>query len=155
MKLWCLERNIGQIELLMEENDSRTRMLEITSIPSSYDFFLQMPGEVVEHDGGYAHFVITFTRYDSLQAVERTDRMGDQHSEAHQPLKTCGCSTCARARRDSRRGDRDGLLPGMFSHHCTAIRHAEGAGSWPRSLPRDADAKVSEKSGASQSNQSK
>jgi hypothetical protein len=40
-------------------------MLMVTAEPTNFDFFLQEPGEVVEHDGGFAHFVITFNRHDS------------------------------------------------------------------------------------------
>ena len=64
MKLWCFERTIGQLDL-EDEEDAETQMLMVTAEPSNFDFFLQEPGEVIEHDGGFAHFVITFSRHDS------------------------------------------------------------------------------------------
>jgi len=64
MKLWCFERAIGQLNL-RDEEDSETQMQKVVANPLDYDFFLQEPGEVIEHDGGYAHFVMTFNRHDS------------------------------------------------------------------------------------------
>jgi len=64
MKLWCFERAIGQLNL-RDEEDSEAQMLKVLANPLDYDFFLQEPGEVIEHDGGYAHFVMTFNRHDS------------------------------------------------------------------------------------------
>jgi len=64
MKLWCFERTIGQLNL-EDEEDSETQMLMVTNNPNDFDFFLQEPGEVIEHDGGFAHFVMTFNRHDS------------------------------------------------------------------------------------------
>ena len=64
MKLWCFEKTIGQLNLESEEAPE-TQMQEVTTHLSDYNFFLQEPGEVIEHDGGYAHFVITFNRHTS------------------------------------------------------------------------------------------
>ena len=64
MKLWCFEKKIGQLNLEKEE-DPETQMQEITTHLSEYNFFLQEPGEIIEHAGGYAHYVITFNRYKS------------------------------------------------------------------------------------------
>ena len=64
MKLWCFEKRIGQLDLEFRESPEE-QMQKVTSSPSDYDFFLQEPGEVVEHDGGYAHFVMTFNRHNS------------------------------------------------------------------------------------------
>jgi len=64
MKLWCFEKKIGQLDLEFRESPE-SQMLKMTAKPSEYDFFLQEPGEIVEHDGGYAHFVMTFNRHHS------------------------------------------------------------------------------------------
>jgi hypothetical protein len=64
MKLWCFEQSIGQLEILNLGN-SYDQMRLVTSMPSEFDFFLQEPGMVVEHLGGYAHFVITYNKSDS------------------------------------------------------------------------------------------
>jgi hypothetical protein len=67
MKLWCFEKKMGQLDLLdlLKMKDSQMQMRTVTSDPTSFFFFLQKPGEIVEHMGGYAHFVMTFNRYDS------------------------------------------------------------------------------------------
>jgi len=64
LKLWCFEQCIGQLDI---ENlgDSHDQMRLITSKPTEFDFFLQEPGMVVEHLGGYAHLVVTYNRCDS------------------------------------------------------------------------------------------
>jgi len=64
MKLWCFERNVGQLDL-QQINDANTQMAMVVARPQDYDFFLQYPGAIVEHRGSYAHFVITFIRPDS------------------------------------------------------------------------------------------
>jgi hypothetical protein len=64
LKLWCFEQCIGQLDI---ENlgDSHDQMRLITTKPAEFDFFLQEPGMVVEHLGGYAHLVVTYNRCDS------------------------------------------------------------------------------------------
>ena len=64
LKLWCFEQCIGQLDI---ENlgNSHDQMRLITSKPAEFDFFLQEPGMVVEHLGGYAHLVVTYNRCDS------------------------------------------------------------------------------------------
>jgi len=64
MKLWYFERAIGQLDL-SDLADAESQMQLVTRNRSQFDFFLQEPGEVVEHDGGYAHFVMTFNRRSS------------------------------------------------------------------------------------------
>jgi len=58
IKIWCMERNIGQMNLT-HKNDSETEMRLVLENPQNFDFFLQKPWQVVEHKGAYAHFVIT------------------------------------------------------------------------------------------------
>jgi len=64
MKLWCFERDIGEVNLDSLE-DAESQMRLVTGNPLGYDFFLQEPGDIIEHDGGYAHFVMTFNRRSS------------------------------------------------------------------------------------------
>jgi hypothetical protein len=64
LKLWCFEQRIGQLEIL-SLGDSYEQLRLITTTPAEFDFFLQEPGMVVEHQGGYAHLVITYNRCDS------------------------------------------------------------------------------------------
>ena len=64
MKLWCFERDIGEVNLDSLE-DAESQMRLVTGNPLGYDFFLQEPKDIIEHDGGYAHFVMTFNRRSS------------------------------------------------------------------------------------------
>ena len=63
-KLWCFEQSVGQLDI-QSLGDSYDQMRLVTSKPHEFDFFLQEPGMVVEHLGGYAHLVITYNRCDS------------------------------------------------------------------------------------------
>jgi hypothetical protein len=64
VKLWCFERYIGQLDL-SEKETPEFQMAEMVAKPQNYDFFLQEPGEVIEHKGSYAHFVMTLNRHTS------------------------------------------------------------------------------------------
>jgi len=64
LKLWCFEREVGQLNLLHEDT-AHNQMLTVTTNPEKFDFCMQEPGQVVEHDGAFAHFVITFNHNDS------------------------------------------------------------------------------------------
>ena len=64
-------------------------MLMVTAEPTNFDFFLQEPGEVIEHDRR-----IRALRHNlqqarlEVRAVERIGRMGGQHSRADLPFVT-------------------------------------------------------------------
>jgi len=64
VKLWCFEQSIGQLDI-PNLGDSYDQMRLVTSKPHEFDFFLQEPGMVVEHLGGYAHLVITYNKCNS------------------------------------------------------------------------------------------
>jgi len=64
LKLWCFEQRVGQLDII-NLGDAYEQMRRVTSAPEKFDFFIQEPGMVVEHDGGYAHYVITFNEYES------------------------------------------------------------------------------------------
>jgi len=64
LKLWCFEKTIGQLDLSLKD-DAETQMRLVITKPSLYDFFLQEPTQIVRHEGGYAHFVVTFNMHNS------------------------------------------------------------------------------------------
>ena len=64
MKLWCFEKRVGQLNII-KLGDAYMQMRHVIKDPTEFDFYIQEPGEIVEHQGGYAHFVITFNRSDS------------------------------------------------------------------------------------------
>jgi len=61
MKLWCFERKIGQLDI-ESKGDTYAQMRHVIKNPTEFEFYLQEAGEIVEHLGGYAHFVITFNK---------------------------------------------------------------------------------------------